>query len=135
METGIQENSNYEEKEMQALINAVDLDFRTGVRDKGLLLLLYNTGARVSEIVQLKLPDLRLDGVAQVNLLGKGKKYRSCPLWTETLEALHDYLQQLARFGVRHIIGKYAAEDKSQSSSLASPMAETQCFTVAKCAC
>ena len=44
-----------EEKEMQALLNAVDLDSRTGIRDKALLLLLYNTGARVSEIVQLKL--------------------------------------------------------------------------------
>jgi site-specific recombinase XerD len=126
-----------EEKEMQALLNAVDLDSRTGVRDKALLLLLYNTGARVSEIVQLKLPDLRLDGIAQVKLLGKGKKYRSCPLWPETLEALHDYLQQrtpkdpaaqqlflnangspVTRFGVRHIVGKYAATAKSQCLSL-----------------
>ena len=126
-----------EEKEMQALLNAVDLHSRTGVRDKALLLLLYNTGARVSEIVQLKLPDLRLDGIAQVKLLGKGKKYRSCPLWPETLEALHDYLQQrtpkdpaaqqlflnangspVTRFGVRHIVGKYAATAKNQCLSL-----------------
>ena len=126
-----------EEKEMQALLNAVDLDSRTGVRDKALLLLLYNTGARVSEIVQLKLSDLRLDGAAQVKLLGKGKKYRSCPLWPETLEALHDYLQQrtpkdpaaqqlflnangspVTRFGVRHIVGKYATTAKSQCPSL-----------------
>ena len=82
-----------EEKEMQALLNAVDLTSRTGLRDKALLLLLYNTGARVSEIVELKIPDLRLDGSAQVKLLGKGQKYRSCPLWPETVEALHDYLQ------------------------------------------
>jgi len=127
-----------EEKEMQALLNAVDLDSRTGVRNKALLLLLYNTGARVSEIVQLKVADLRLDGVAQVKLLGKGKKYRSCPLWPETLQALHDYLKQrtakdptaqqlflnangspLTRFGVRHIIGKYAAKAQSQCPSLA----------------
>ena len=127
-----------EEKEMQALLNAVDLDSRTGVRDKALLLLLYNTGARVSEIVQLKVADLRLDGVAQVKLLGKGKKYRSCPLWPETLQALHDYLKQrtpkdpaaqqlflnansspVTRFGVRHIIGQYAAKAKSQCPSLA----------------
>ncbi|HBZ55914.1 MAG TPA: integrase [Syntrophobacteraceae bacterium] len=126
-----------EEKEMQALLNAVNLDSRTGVRDKALLLLLYNTGARVSEIVELKLPDLRLDGVAQIKLLGKGKKYRSCPLWPETLEALHDYLQQrtpkdptaqhlflnangspVSRFGVRHIVGKYATTAKSQCPSL-----------------
>ncbi len=127
-----------EEKEMQALLDAVDLHSRTGVRDKALLLLLYNTGARVSEIVELKVADLRLDGAAQVKLLGKGKKYRSCPLWPETLEALHDYLQQrtpkdpaaqqlflnangspLTRFGVRHILGKYATAAKSRSPSLA----------------
>jgi len=127
-----------EEKEMQALLDATDLHSRTGVRDKALLLLLYNTGARVSEIVQLKLPDLRLDGAAQVKLLGKGKKYRSCPLWPETLEALHDYLKQrtskdpaaqqlflnangspVTRFGVRHILGKYATAAKTRCPSLA----------------
>ena len=127
-----------EEKEMQALLNAVDLHSRTGVRDKALLLMLYNTGARVSEIVQLKLPDLHLHGVAQVKLLGKGKRYRSCPLWPETLEALHDYLKQrtakdstaqhlflnangspVTRFGVRYIISQYAAKAQSQCPSLA----------------
>jgi len=127
-----------EENEMQELLNAVDLSSRTGLRDKALLLLLYNTGARVSEIVGLNLGDLRLDGTAQVTLLGKGSKYRSCPLWPETVEALQDYLtyrrakdpaaQQLflnangspvTRFGVRHIIGKYAITAKSQCPSIA----------------
>jgi len=120
------------------LLNALDLYSRTGVRDKALLLLLYNTGARVSEIVQLKLADLRLDGAAQVKLLGKGKKYRSCPLWPETLQALHDYLKQrtpkdpaaqqlflnangspVTRFGMRYIISQYAAKAQSQCPSLA----------------
>ena len=52
-----------EENEMQVLLNTVDFNTRTGVWDKALLLLLYNTGARVSEIVGLKVADLRLDGV------------------------------------------------------------------------
>ena len=127
-----------EEKEMQALLNAVDLTSRTGVRDKALLLLLYNTGARVSEIIELKVVDLRLDGSAQVKLLGKGQKYRSCPLWPETVEALQDYLQHrapkdptapqlflnangspLTRFGVRYILGQYAASAKNQCPSIA----------------
>jgi len=127
-----------EENEMQALLNAVELSSRTGVRDKALLLLLYNTGARVSEIVQLNLTDLRLDGTPQVTLLGKGNKYRGCPLWPETVEALHDYLKYrtpkdpagpqlflnangspITRFGVRHIIGKYATAAKSQCPSIA----------------
>jgi len=127
-----------EEKEIRALLDSVDLNSRAGVRDKALLLLLYNTGARVSEIVGLKVADLRLKGVAQIKLLGKGNKYRSCPLWDETVEALDDYLnhrtakdpanQQLflnangapiTRFGVRHIIGKYAATAKNQCKSIA----------------
>jgi len=127
-----------EENEMQALLDSVDLNSPTGVRDKALLLLLYNTGARVSEIVELKVADLRLHDVAQVKLLGKGNKYRSCPLWPETVEALEDYLKQrtpkdpqtqklflnangapITRFGVRHIIGKYAATAKRQCPSIA----------------
>jgi len=127
-----------EENQMQALLNAVDLNARTGVRDKALLLLLYNTGARVSEIVELKVADLRLDGAAQLRLLGKGNKYHSCPLWPETVEALQDYLKQrtpkdpaapqlflnangspITRFGVRHIIGKHASAAKTQYPSIA----------------
>ena len=49
------------EKEIQAMLDAVDVNSRTGIRDKALLLLLYNTGARVSEIVGLNVTDLRLD--------------------------------------------------------------------------
>jgi integrase/recombinase XerD len=127
-----------EENEIQALLNAVKLDSRSGVRDKALMLLLYNTGARVSEVVELKVADLRFNGVGQVELLGKGKKYRRCPLWPETVEALQDYLNQrtakdpaaqqlflnanglpLTRFGVRHIIGKYATSAESQCPSIA----------------
>ena len=71
-----------EENEMQAVLDAVDIDSRTGIRDQALLLLLYNTGARVSEIVNLTLDDLRLDGASpQIQLLGKGRKQRSCPIW------------------------------------------------------
>lgn len=110
-----------EEKEMQAVFAAVDVNSRTGIRDRALLLLLYNTGARVSEIVALKLTDLRLDDSAQVKLLGKGKKERSCPLWPETVAAVEAYLKQrdpiepgterlflnanglpITRFGIRH---------------------------------
>lgn len=127
-----------EENQMQALLDSVELNSRSGVRHNALLLLLYNTGARVSEIVQLKLEDLRLDSAAQVKLLGKGQKYRSCPLWPETVEALKDYLKQrtakdpadqqlflnangspITRFGVRHIIGKLATSAKIKCPSIA----------------
>jgi len=127
-----------EEEETQAVLNAVDGKARTGVRDQALLLLLYNTGARASEIVNLKLNDLRLDDSPQVKLLGKGRKNRSCPLWPETAEALRAYLQQrvpraphceqvflnakaypLTRFGLRHILRKYVAQAQGKCPSLA----------------
>ena len=126
-----------EEKEMQAILDAVDINSRTGIRDRALLLLLYNTGARVSEIVGLKRHDLRMDGVGQVHLLGKGKKHRSCPLWPETVTALQAYLDQrspeepgieglflnangahISRFGIRYITKKYGAIAKDQCHSI-----------------
>lgn len=126
-----------EENEMQATLDAVDIDSRTGIRDRALLLLLYNTGARVSEIVELKLHDLRLDGAGQVHLLGKGKKHRTCPLWPETVAALQAYLEQrstkepgieylflnangapITRFGIRYITGKYGAAAQDQCPAI-----------------
>ena len=117
------------EKQMQALLDNVDVNSRTGMRDKALLMLLYNTGARVSEIVALELDDLRLDDSAQIRLLGKGRKERSCPLWPETVTLLKSYLHQRApkepgtqqvflnaygapitRFGIRYITRKYGAQ-------------------------
>jgi integrase/recombinase XerD len=127
-----------EEDEMQALLDAVNINGRTAARDKALLLLLYNTGARASEIVGIKIQELRLQGAtAQVSLLGKGKKHRSCPLWSETAQALQIYLKArnprdpaieqlflnangapVTRFGIRHILRKYAASARNQCLSM-----------------
>ena len=126
-----------EENEMQAVLDAVNINSRTGIRDRALLLLLYNTGARVSEIVELTLPDLRLDGAGQVHLLGKGKKHRACPLWPETVTALQAYLEQrfpkepgieylflnangdpITRFGIRYITSKYGVAAQDQCPSI-----------------
>lgn len=125
-----------EEKEMQAVLDAVDINSRTGIRDRALLLLLYNTGARVSEIVDLELDRLRLDDSAQIKVLGKGRKERSCPLWPETVTALEAYLNHrnpkrtstervflnangspITRFGIRHITRKYGVQAQAQHLS------------------
>jgi integrase/recombinase XerD len=118
-----------EEKEMQAVLNEIDVNSRTGVRDKALLMLMYNTGARVGEIVALELDDLRLEDSVQIRLQGKGGKERACPLWPETATVLKDYLHQRAlkrpdtqrvflnandapitRFGIRYITRKYGGQ-------------------------
>jgi len=61
-------------------------------RDHLLLSLLYNTGARVSEIVGVRVADVVLDGSACVHLHGKGRKDRSVPLWKSTAAAIRAWL-------------------------------------------
>ena len=67
--------------ELKAIIDSIDAAGRNGIRDKALFLLMHNTGARVQEIVDIKLHDLRLDAASQVKLTGKGKKQRVCVLY------------------------------------------------------
>ena len=65
----------------------------TSQRDHLLLTLLYNTGARVSEIIGVRVDDVVLDGAACVHLMGKGRKQRSVPLWKSTVAAARAWLR------------------------------------------
>jgi len=65
----------------------------TSQRDHLLLGLLYNTGARVSEIIGVKVVDVVLDGAACVHLRGKGRKQRSVPLWKSTVLEIRAWLR------------------------------------------
>jgi site-specific recombinase XerD len=124
-------------EEMKALFDAVDTSSRTGIRDRALLLTLYNTGARVKEVVDLSFEDIKLDPPSQIKMLGKGRKRRACPLWSETVESLDIYIknrqpkdvgnQQLflnangssiTRFGVRYIIRTLSERAALQCPSL-----------------
>jgi integrase len=70
---------------MQAVLDAPDPNSWVGQRDPTLFTVLYNTGARVSAILHLRLDDLVLEGGAPaVHLHGKGRKQRSVPLWGST---------------------------------------------------
>jgi site-specific recombinase XerD len=62
-------------------------------RDHLLLALLYNTGARVSEIIGVRALDVVLDGAACVHLHGKGRKQRSVPLWKSTVIEIRAWLR------------------------------------------
>lgn len=63
-------------------------------RDHALFLLMYNTGARVSEIIGVKVRDVVLDASAAcVHLHGKGRKQRSVPLWHTTVKSLRAWLR------------------------------------------
>lgn len=82
-------------EQMQALIDSPDTATVSGQRDQVLLLLLYNTGARVSELAGLKIQDVSLDSRVSVRIHGKGRKNRSVPLWRQTVKLLRAWLRQL----------------------------------------
>ena len=78
--------------EVDALFAKLPADGRLALRDRTMLLFLYNTGARVSEVAGLRVDQLSLTTPPHVRLLGKGGKWRSCPLWNQTAQALQQLL-------------------------------------------
>jgi site-specific recombinase XerC len=62
-------------------------------RDHLLLTMLYNTGARVSEMIVVRVVDVILDGGTCVHLHGKGRKLRSIPLWKSTVVEIRAWLR------------------------------------------
>lgn len=79
-------------EEMLALIGDPG-DSWTSRRDHLLLAMLYNTGARVSEIIEVRVADIVLDGVPCVHLHGKGRRQRSIPLWKTTAREIRHWLR------------------------------------------
>lgn len=82
-------------KQIQSLLEAPDASTITGQRDRVLLMLMYNTGARVSEIVSLRINDLHLDNGGAIHIRGKGRKQRSVPLWRQTVRLLKQWIQHV----------------------------------------
>jgi site-specific recombinase XerD len=80
--------SYLEPDEARAVIAQVQATTSSGLRDRALLLFLYNTGARVSEALAVRPRDLQLHRPRHARLRGKGNKDRICPLWSETATAL-----------------------------------------------
>jgi site-specific recombinase XerD len=124
-----------EADEMAAILAAPDRSTCDGRRDFALLLSMFNTGARVQEIVDVRIEDLQLVRPQQVLLHGKGRKERICPLWPQTAEVLADLIEEgggrkqvfcnqrghaLTRFGARYILAKYVERAKAETPSLRS---------------
>ena len=83
-------------EQMLAVIGVADSTWLSQ-RDHLLLGLLYNTGARVSEIIGVRVADVVLHGAACVHLRGKGRKHRSVPLWRSTVKEVRAWLKLNAR--------------------------------------
>jgi len=117
-----------ERDEVRTLLARLPSRGRHALRDRALLLFLYNTGARVQEVADLRFEHLDLATHPRVRLHGKGDKWRTCPLWEETARLLRllltpsagqepvpqaavfasDASRPLTRFGIYKIVRRHA---------------------------
>ena len=134
----------YLSKELLAQILAQpDLRTPSGRRDAVLLSVLYDTGARVQELIDLNAGDVRLDPPAQVRLMGKGRKMRAVPLMDATVDILRDHRRdngldrpehadlplfqnrqggRLTRAGVRYLLQKYVESVRRDHPGFTQPV-------------
>jgi site-specific recombinase XerD len=124
-------------EEVVAVLGAIDRSKPDGRRDYALLTLMFNTGARVQEVLDLKAGDLQLARPSSVRIHGKGEKERICPIWEETAKLLREHIEErgidlrkpvtvfanhlgnpLTRFGVRYILAKYLCKAAEEYPSL-----------------
>ena len=125
--------------ELAEILAQPDLRTSEGRRDAVLLSVLYDTGARVQELIDLSVGDVRLDPPAQLRLLGKGRKMRAVPLMDNTVQLLRDHLeenhlnrpeqfdkplfhnarrQRLSRSGIGYILRKYLVKARTELPAL-----------------
>jgi len=120
--------------EIDALLQAPDLQLSQGRRDYALLLFLYNTGARADEAAHLTVADITWGRSPAVRLIGKGSKIRWCPLWTRTTDVLKSLVagragdnfvflnrlnQPLTRFGIYSLVKRNVQQASRLLPSLA----------------
>lgn len=124
-----------EKDEIDALLQAPDRKNEQGQRDYAVLLLLYNSGARASEVTRVAIEDLSWDsaGTGSVKLHGKGRKVRFCPLWRKTMAELQPlirgrtgasplflnrYGEAMTRFGIHALVERHAEAAAQRVPSL-----------------
>ncbi|MGH9007952.1 MAG: tyrosine-type recombinase/integrase [Acidimicrobiales bacterium] len=130
-----------ERDEVMTLLQHLPRTGRLALRDRTLLVFLYNTGARVQEVADLRVGHLELGEVGLVRLHGKGDKWRTCPLWRQTTELLTELLgpsnqrspvdtpvfcsgtgEALTRFGIYKIVRRHAGNlDDARTNRRVSP--------------
>ena len=124
-----------EKDEMDAVLAVPDRQRSQGRRDYALLLFLYNSGARASEAAKIRVVDIDPDNLS-VCLYGKGRKFRTCPLWPHTVEILLDLLgsrwngpreapvflnvhrRPITRFGIHDLVARTAEQAAKTVPSL-----------------
>jgi site-specific recombinase XerD len=119
--------------EVEALLRAPNRSTSLGARDYALLLFLYNSGARADEAASLRVRNLYLGTSPSVRILGKGNKWRVCPLWPVTVATLQPFVagkgaddqvfrgrtgDPMTRFGVHRIVKTYATQAAMRVESM-----------------
>ncbi len=118
--------------EMDAILDSIDRKHWCGRRDYALLLTMYNSGARVSEVCALRTHQVGMGKNSSVQLHGKGRKERAIPLWPSTARVLKEWLREntggiafpgirgepLSRFTVRLLLQKAVADAATRCPSL-----------------
>ena len=121
-----------ERVEVAALFARLPSSGRHAVRDRTLLLFLYNTGARAQEVADLRVENLDLERGPRAQLHGKGDKWRTCPLWDETARLLRQLVGEspaaqasvfcsaagkpLTRFGIYKLVRRHTAHLQGERS-------------------
>jgi site-specific recombinase XerD len=93
----------YSREEMNAILNAPDPTTWCGQRDRVMLVTLYNTGARVSELIGMTVKDLVLERSSSIRIHGKGRKERTVPLWRRTATQLKRWLREIDAAPDQHL--------------------------------
>jgi len=124
---------------VRTILRQPDTSVLKGRRDATILCVLYDTAARVSELCDLKIEDVRFDNPPSIRLTGKGMKVRTVPILPETAKNLKSYLiethrlnpeyyhmplflnrdgEAFTRSGIRYILNKYAVMAHEVDSSI-----------------
>jgi integrase/recombinase XerD len=82
-------------EEMDAVLAGPDQSTWIGRRDYALLLTMYNSGARLSEMTGMRSSQVRFDSTTYLQLHGKGRKERIVPLWSKTGRVLQNWFREL----------------------------------------
>jgi integrase/recombinase XerD len=122
-----------ERDEIAALFARLPSSGRHAVRDRTLLLFLYNTGARVQEAADLRVEHLDFERGPRARLHGKGGKWRTCPLWDETARLVRRLVGEspgpqapvfcssagkpLTRFGIYKLVRRHTARLQDERSA------------------
>ena len=133
-----QEMSYLTVEEMRLLMEQIDTTTQKGYRDYVLIYTMYESGARVSEVCNIKISDIRFSKPHSLQVLGKGNKSRTIPVSENLISKIQKYVemnnltkvpkdtllftnsqhQKLCRHGISYILSKYVEKARAKRSDL-----------------